>query len=336
MKAAILYKTDEHLDCDRINIREQIEDILDDPNNFQLKDFSDETSMFELIHTMLDKPIVGVTACNIWENKNSLYAGYFIDITEIINKNILSADQTNKTNLETQNESEDILKDKIEQIHKNTKLNLFGSQVTSHHVTGNLVIIKKDLSYKIINNNIKTDTLPCSLSKTELVDVIENIFVKKGIAINVDGSMDYYQYIMNPLEHLMLSDPDYAKHYVYHEYEIYTHVLMIIADTREINTKINSIGSFLAGSPVNGTVFIAMYKKPEYNENPPYVSLMIEILNNILSIRRRSTSLTTGMSRSDREYINFEKLLELENIKHIDKPLLDISQITGPLLNLNN
>jgi hypothetical protein len=133
----------------------------------------------------------------------------------------------------------------------------------------------------------------------------------------------------------MLSDPDYAKHYVYHEYEIYTHVLMIIADTREINTKINIIGSFLAGNPVNGTIFIAMYKKPEYNENPPYISLMIETLNNILSIRRRSTNLTTGMSRSEREYINFEKLLELENLKHIDKPLLDISQITGPLLNLN-
>ena len=318
MKAAILYKTDEQLDCNRINIREQIEDILDDPSNFQLKDFSDETSMFELIHTMLGKPLVGVTACNIWENKNSLFAGYFIDITELINKDILALNKD-------QNDSEDVVKQKIDKIHKDTKLNLFGSQITSHHVTGNLIIIKKDLSYTINNNNIKSDTIPCSLSKIELIDMIETIFVKKGIVCNVDGSMDYYQYIMNPLEHLMLSDPDYAEHYVYHEYELYTHVLLIIVDTREINTKINNIGSFLAGHPVNGTIFIAMYKKPEFNENPPYISLTIEILNNILSIRRRSTALTTGMSRSEREYINFEKLLELENIKHIDKPLLDIS-----------
>ena len=40
------------------------------------------------------------------------------------------------------------------------------------------------------------------------------------------------------------------------------------------------------------------------------------------------------MTNSEKEYINFEKLLEIENIKHSDKPLLDITQITGELLNV--
>ena len=46
MKAAILYKTDEIVDYNRTNIREQIDEILDDPNIFQMKEFTDDESMF--------------------------------------------------------------------------------------------------------------------------------------------------------------------------------------------------------------------------------------------------------------------------------------------------
>lgn len=324
MKAAILYKTDDHIDCDRTNIREQIEDILDDPNNLQFKEYSDDASMFSLIHTALGKPTVGVTACNIWENKDTIYAGYFIDITETIDHASMKDD------------SEEKMVQNIQKIHKNIKLNLFGSQLTSQHVTGNLVIVKKKLSYVVDNNNIKTNTTHDTLSRNELMDVFESIFVKEGVAIDASGDMKPYRYIMNPMEHLMLTDAKYAEHYIYHEYEVYTHVMIIIVDTRETNGPRNNIGSFLAGKPVNGTIFVAMYKKPEYDESPPYVGLSVDRLKLILSLRQRSTTLTTGMSRSEREYVNFEKLLELENKKHAAKPLLELGEITGELLNLNN
>jgi len=323
MKAAILYKTEERIDCDRINIREQIEDILDDPENLQFKEFSDDNSMFSMIHDALGKPNVGVTACNIWENKNTIYAGYFVDIIELIDHGSVKDD------------SEEKMMQNIKNIHKNIKLNMFASQLSSQHVTGNFVIVKKNLSYVIDNNNVKTDTTHDTLTHSELIDVFENIFIKDGIVINPDGSMSSYQYIMNPLEHLMLTDAQYAEHYIYHEYEVYTHVIMVIVDTREIQGIRNHIGSFLTGKPVNGTIFVAMYKKPEYNENPPYIGLTVDRLQSILSLRQRSTTITTGMTNSDREYVNFEKLLELENIKHADKPLLDLSEITGQLLNMN-
>lgn len=323
MKAAILYKTDDHVDCDRTNIREQIEDILDDPNNLQFKEYSDDTTMFSMIHEALGKPMVGVTACNIWENKNTIYAGYFIDITELIDHESVK------------DESEEKMVQNIQKFHKNIKLNMFGSQLSSQHVTGNFVIVKKKLSYVIDNNNIKTDTSHDTLTRNELIDVFESIFVKEGIAINPDGSMKSYRYIMNPMEHLMMTDPKYAEHYIYHEYEVYTHVMMVIVDTREITGSQNKIGSFLTGKPVNGTIFVATYKKPEYDENPPYVGLSIDRLKSILALRQRSTTLTTGMARSEREYVNFEKLLELENTKHADKPLLELNEISGELLNLN-
>jgi hypothetical protein len=129
-----------------------------------------------------------------------------------------------------------------------------------------------------------------------------------------------------------MTDKEYEKHYVYHEYEIYTHVMIIIVDVRTTNT-LNKIATYLAGRPVHGTVFIAMYRKPEYDEHPPYVSITQDILKQILSIRKKCTSLTTGVQRSDKEYINFEKLLELEINKHKELEDVDISKITGDSLN---
>ena len=146
--------------------------------------------------------------------------------------------------------------------------------------------------------------------------------------------MQLYNYIVNPIEHLMLTDKNYEKNYVYHEYEVYTYVMIIIADTRQCCGKTNNTASFLAGKPVNGDVFIAFYKKPEYNENPPYVSVSTDKLNEILSIRKKSPIFTTGMNRSDREYVNFEKIVELECNKHCKHADLNITDIKGELLNI--
>jgi len=321
MNAVIIFKTDECIDCDKTNIREQIEDLFDDPNIFQMKEFNDDNSMFELIHKALGKPTVGVTASNIWENKDTIFAGYFIDLIETIDLDSLKDDDEEK------------MSKKIKEAQKKIQLNVFGSQITSHSVTGNLVIIKKNLSYTTSGNNIKTNTTSSTISPTELLDVLENIFIKEGVVINADGSMSTYKYIMNPVEHLMLTDSNYTENCVCHEYEVYTHVMIVTADTRQINGELNKIATLLTGKPVNGTVFVAMYKKPDYNENPPYVGLSIERLKKILAIRQKSASLTTGMAISEKEYANFDNILELEIEKHSDKPNLLVNEITGELLN---
>lgn len=310
MKAAILYKTDEYVDYNKINIKEQVEEILEDPNNFKLKEYTDEESKFNLIYNELGKPKVGITGVNIWENKDTLYAGFFIDYTEIS----FQEKENNK--------------------QKKVELNNFGSQITSQNVTGNLIIVKQKLNYIVDKNNIKTKTENVTINETDLKDVIEKLFIKEGIAIDVNGNRESYKYIVNPLEHLMLTDSNYDKHYVYHEYEVYTHVMMIITDTREINGKLNKTATLLAGKPVNGTVFVALYKKPEYNENPPYITITNKRLDIILSIRNKNSELTTGFQRSEREYVNFDKILELEKKKHSDKPLIIVEDIKGELLNI--
>jgi hypothetical protein len=271
--------------------------------------------MFNLINNELGKPTVGITACNIWENKDTLYAGYYVDHAELkdYSADVDNVDKKDKTKIE---------------------LNNFGSQITTQHVTGNLVIVKQNLDYHVEQNNVKTKTILDNISRYELLNIIENIFVKDGIILDVNGNMKTYTYIVNPLEHLMLTDAQYEQHYVYHEYEVYTHIMMVIVDIREKNKECNEYATLLCGKPVCGTVFVALYRKPDYNENPPYIGLTIQRLKNILEIRSKSASFTTCVEKSDKEYINFDKILELEKNKHSCKKSLKVSEIIGDHLNM--
>lgn len=299
MSLAVFIKTDDQIDFDRINIREQIEDIMEDPNKFKFLDYKNDNEMYSIIYNYLDEA-KGVTACGIWEDMNNIFIAYFVDVAECTDK----------------------------------KINIIGSQFTSQHVVSNLIIVKNKLSYEINNNNVKTIMRSDTFTRLELLDMFDDLFLKTCIVINTSGEMGSFKYIMNPLEHLMMTDNEYDKHYIYHEYEIYTHVMMIIVDIREINGQLNGMATLLAGKPVNGTVFVALYKKPEYNENPPYVSLSIEVLNTILEIRSKSQIFTTGMIASQQEYVNFQKLLDLEKNKHSNKPSMKATEIKGELLNM--
>jgi hypothetical protein len=303
MKLAILYNTDEYIDHNRVNIREQIDDILFDPDNFELRDYSDKKSLHLILQDVLKLDGIGLTMCNIWETKDVIYAGYYIDYTEAKHNN------------------------------RSIKYNKFASQITRQNVTSHFVIVKLNLSYTITNNNVKTNTTNTSLSKYELLNIFENIFVKNGVVIDTDEKFSNYKYIDNPLEHLLLTDKNYDKHYVYHEYEIYTHVIVVTVDVREVNGNINKLGTLLCGKPVKGKIYIGMYRKPDFNENPPYVTLSINQLQNILHIRMKGTGLTTDFANSEKEYINFDKLLEIKINEHRDLKNKQLSDITGELLN---
>lgn len=312
-KAAIFYITNEYVDYNKLNIRKQIEDIMEDPNNFQLKEFNTNEEMFKIIHDSMNDSNVCVSGYNIFETKNTIYVGYFISYDEYIDHNKSDSEQTKHA--------------------KNTTLNMFGTQITFNQVVSNLVIIKNNLEYTINGNNIITHSQADTITQYELIDIIEKIFIKNGIVVNIDESIDIYQYINNPFEHLILTDPEYEQHYIYHEYEVYTHVLIVIADVREKNGKINEKATLLCNKPIKGKVFVALYKKPNFNENPPYINLNIERFNNILNIRKISANLTEGTTNTEREYVNFDKLLQLENDKYKNTPTLKISQINGECLN---
>lgn len=303
MKFAVLYNTDDYINHNSINIREQIDELLYDPDKFKLIDYNDEKSLYNSLNDILKPNGLGITACNIWESKNTLYAGYFIDYTEAKYNN------------------------------SDIKLNKFGTQLTLQNITSHLIIVKLKLTYSIEKNNVRTITTYDNLTQNDLTNVIENIFVKNGVVVDVDGKFSSYKYIDNPLEHLMLTDNNYDKHYVYHEYEIFTHIIIVVVDTRESNGQINKNGTLLCGKPVNGKIFVGIYRKPEFNEKPPYISLSIERLQNILNIRKKGIELTTNFTNSDREYINFDNLLDIKMNEHKNLKTIDYTSITGLLLN---
>lgn len=329
MKGIVIFNNDEQINCDKTNIREQIQDIFDDPNVISFREFNDELSMMSTIHTILGKPDVGITGCNIYETRDELYAAYFVDMTERIDYSKIN----NKPDMAEDEKNEEIVK-QIKEQQKDIKINMFASQITSQHVTSNMIIIKHKLGYEISGTNIKTITYPSSInSMSEIIDVLENIFVKTGYIIKTDGSIQPYQYIMNPIEHLIMTDSNYQEHYTYHEYEIYTHIIMIVVDKRMLNHDLNIAGTYLAGQPVNGDIHVAFYRKPEYDEHPPYITVKKERLMDIIEIRKKSPTSTNGMQNTEKEYINFEKILELEVAKHSSKPCIDISKIQGESLN---
>jgi len=299
MNCYIINHFDGYVDYEKLNIKEQLDEIFDDDDNVSL-DTCDQTSIFEMINKYVDCKI-NVSVFNIWENKDYLYNAYYNDARDVAN----------------------------------SKINNFASQITGQPVTGKLVIIKHKLTYTIVKNNIKTDTTLDSISHiSELVNVCYTIMHKDGIVITPDGVLNTYKYIINPIDYIIATDRDYTKHYVYHEYEIYTYILLIFADTRETEGKLNEKGTLLAGHPVNGPIHVALYKKPLYNEQPPYASLSIDTLNMILNLRSKSPELTTGLTQTEKEYINFENLLHIECNRHSDKPQIDPTTVKGQLLNL--
>jgi acetyl-CoA acetyltransferase len=66
----------------------------------------------------------------------------------------------------------------------------------------------------------------------------------------------------------------------------------------------------------------------------PYFNLTIPMLNNILAIRSRDINITTNHTQNEYDYINFEKLLELDVEKHSSKTPKDATKIVGVLLNI--
>jgi hypothetical protein len=294
-KLAIINVIDTVINCDKLNIKEQLEEIIEDTTNVEFKSFDNENTMLEIINKTLGN---NVTYCCLYDTLNELYACYYVDGIDISDKN---------------------------------KFNNFGIQITSQHISGKMIIVKNKLTYDISKNNIKTNMIATSIYEYDLINVIEKVFVKNGVVIDVDGKMSLYTYVVNPFEHLILTDPDYQKKYLYHEYEVYNYVMTIIVKKEE--TVPNESAMYLSGCKVNGKVYVSLYRKPTYNEKPPFISLDIDRLNNIIEIRKRNTSLTTNFNYSN-EYINFDKLVELELIKHNDKPVCKITDINGELLNI--
>jgi hypothetical protein len=323
MKAAIIRITDDYIDFDRTDILEQIQDIFDDPNTFELVDIDVDDP--ENINAMILKIVmnsvpqkmlesdnevgdnlkynVGVTAMGIHETKNHLYACYFLSIGDL-----LKTDQLTKED------------------HDNVNLNRFGSQLTSSDVASDLVIVKHNLSYSVDGHNIKTDMQMDNVLEYTLVRDMVSLFKHRGIIVEADGKRREYHYIQNPIENIIMAESDYEDHYRYHEYEVFNHQITIFVDNRENrdDVNINSIATKLSGHKTYGRVMISLSKMPDFDEMPSFAELTDERFDYIEFLRSRSTELTKSIAKSDKAYVNFDKILEVAKSRYSDRPIKPI------------
>ena len=124
-----------------------------------------------------------------------------------------------------------------------------------------------------------------------------------------------------------MNDPEYKSKYGLYEYEIYNRILIIILNVtlNENNSKLNKDISYITGSKVYGPVFITTSKKPDFTEYTPYVSLTIDQYKKILDIRSKNHETTQNFVNSEKIYINFENILNLEQKKFINYEKQNIS-----------
>lgn len=308
MQVAIIRKTSEYVDCDKTNIQEQIQDIVDDPTIFEL-DKTDNIDEFVLKTLMKDKPHqhVAATAVGICETEYSVYACHFIEKTVDVDLELINA---------------------------------FGSQLVSTTVVSDLIIAKYDLSYNTESHNesinISTKSNLSNIVEYNLVRDLVSIFKHRAVEVDVDVDIDIdvngefkeYFYIQNPLENIILEDPNYKDNYRYHEYEVFDYRLTVfveVLDSLKPPKPLNKFASQLTNVKTYGRVFLSLSKQPEYNETPPYADLTNKRLELIHFLRSRSTEITKTIPRSDKSYLNFDKILELAKIRYLDMPIRPIS-----------
>jgi len=292
----LLKQCDIAIDHLRNNVLQQIEDIFEDTDYCEQIQFSDHEDMLKRIseHINDNKKELIISGINLSETKDSLYVLYYIDPP------LLDCDHENLIGTNNKSDRKDI--------------NLFASQLAEETVYGNAVICRMKIVYKFNDQNISSTIEPDTVNMQDFVEKIGEKFIKNGIVSNVDGSIDRYKYASNPLEPLMASVADYDKFYRYHEYEFFNMVLQVIVDIREdrCESNINQGSSFICNQIVHGRTWIGMYRKPYFNENPPYISIDHQLLEKIIKIKNYSSTIGTGVSVSPEQYINFYTLVDLE------------------------
>jgi hypothetical protein len=107
----IIKLNDISINLTKTNIKEQIENIIEDDDNFDIHTVKTPQEVYEYIYPLLSpKKDKEILQYNFYENKDFFYSGFFVE-------------------------------------SNNTK-NIFGSEIMSKNVTSNLYIVKHKLKYE--------------------------------------------------------------------------------------------------------------------------------------------------------------------------------------------
>jgi hypothetical protein len=335
MKAAIIRITDLLVNCDNPNISRQIQDVMDDLDICEWVEFQDQEALNLLVVQTLMNSIppealerstqdseasgddnhprlrynVGATVSSIFECKNYLYVAYYVSLEDVLGE------------------------DATEENYKNSKINKIGSQLCTASVASDLIIVKQDLSYEVKDLNVATSMSLGDLSEYALQSDLVTIFSHRGLIVDPSGNRSEYFYIQNPLENIIMTESDYEEHYRYHEYEVFNHQLTVFVDCRfnADNSNLNESVSEIVGAKVYGRALVALSRRPEFNENPSFAHLTDDRFDSIHYLRRRSPDTTAYVAKSEKVYMNFDKILDLARNRYSSIDVRSIDSLTEVL-----
>lgn len=163
-----------------------------------------------------------------------------------------------------------------------------------------LKIYGKAVLFKLDTKNDAYKLL--SITMDEIVDIFISKFVHKGVILNLDGSIDEFNFIFNPVDWI---SPNEINKYKFYETEILGKVLMLFFDTT--STVINDTGNIIYPS-IKGKVIIGM--RDQYSDmndiSVKYEDLDIDTFKKIIKLCSDSTQTRnlTDEENTDGQFVN--------------------------------
>lgn len=283
----------------RSNIKNQIENIIDEICSFVSFDTNEKTNLYKTMFSnlsLVSKESPNVNLTPIVDTQNDMYIIAYVDLLQ----------HTPPEQYVTF------------QPHFNT----FCSQISNKNIIGTCAIAKLNIYYTFKDGTITMDTYPTNLDKYELIDVLCSLFVKQGIIAKASGEIVNYTYNNNDPFVPFLKD--FNSDFKLIDIEIYNRLLRIVFNTKLSKTSapLNENASFLCNKFVYGDVYCVLLNKPSYNDELEFTSLSNDIFNRIVQLKKKSEF--EGTQTASENYINFEISLHtaLETYKsHPDRTL---------------
>ena len=114
------------------------------------------------------------------------------------------------------------------------------------------------------------------ISMKNIVDIFIKKFIHQGIVLELDGTLNEFNFRFNPLDFIK---PDEINFYTWYGCPIFGHCVMFLHDTRE--KEKNIIASAVAKHDIFGRALMAIYKYSEFDEFNQYLYFDLQKKNAI-------------------------------------------------------
>lgn len=250
-------------------------------NNFSYKNVKDTINDFKEIELLSEGEIF-----NIIDEYLKPDQKYILNITDLLydKKNVLQS--IYKSSIDTNCDD----------------YNVLGSQLTrSNIVSGQILLIKR---------NIEDKSSPyVNFTFEDLHKIIQNTFVHNAIVIHANGSIEEFPFINEVLE--SKCDKHTFESIRYHEYKFLDFCMTFYCDisAEQTESNLNVIASTIYRQRIYGRVFISL--TDNNNENPQYLNLSIETINQIYHLHAIEEELDHTIYSKEFDLNNIDKFPQI-------------------------